>query len=301
MASNNDYKKIVSDSKLTGAAKGFSRDISYKVNNYFFKSRHSRFRKGFLVLSLAAMIGYAANKESVDNAADRFGDYLTESYGYVAVKKNKILSQRQLNNISDNLTAKKDEINNAKEKLYVLNEQISTAMYDVDSLHNIKKDLTSKISKNEKAIDNREREGLFSRIKNFFARFNNNEEYWLRVEPSSSLTSIAKNYYGDMSVYSEIAEINNIQSPYIIRVGQPLILPTQNILHKKSLRTSNVPLYEAVTKDEMLDDFLMRCNITAPIDEIRDYNMSKNNYVPKTRPIQEKTEVVYFKEKHIGR
>ena len=47
-----------------------------------------------------------------------------------------------------------------------------------------------------------------------------------QVRSGESLTSIARDVLGDMDRWKELAHINGLQHPYIIRVGQVIELPT---------------------------------------------------------------------------
>jgi len=64
--------------------------------------------------------------------------------------------------------------------------------------------------------------------------------YWTHiVQPGDSLSSIAAKYYGTPGRYMRIAKANNIRPPYVIYVGQQLVVP------KPELATSALKVFSS--------------------------------------------------------
>lgn len=49
------------------------------------------------------------------------------------------------------------------------------------------------------------------------------------VQPGDVLSNIASQFYGDSSKFTLIAQANNIQPPYVIYVGQELVIPDEQL------------------------------------------------------------------------
>lgn len=62
------------------------------------------------------------------------------------------------------------------------------------------------------------------------------------VKAGDSLSTIAQRELGNVSLWPKIATLNHIQAPYVIRVGEVLILPTANTLHTIDVPAKPVPV-----------------------------------------------------------
>lgn len=65
------------------------------------------------------------------------------------------------------------------------------------------------------------------------------------VKAGDSLSTIAQRELGNVSLWPKIATLNHIQAPYVIRVGEVLILPTTNTLHTIDVPAKPVPVSSA--------------------------------------------------------
>lgn len=67
------------------------------------------------------------------------------------------------------------------------------------------------------------------------------------VEPGDTLSGIARDVYGDASLFPIIAQANNLADPDVIRVGQRLVIPDVGATFGTRTNLSELILLEALT------------------------------------------------------
>ncbi len=141
--------------------------------------------------------------------------------------------------------------------------------------------------------EKRESPGLIERLTSPFRRDNAtetqvmNRDDWYIVRPGETLSGIAQKYYGDISLFNELARHNNIRNPSDVAVGTPLrMLPGRALKTNENILTSDMPRYITVNRGESLADVVVREGLARPRDartkaqEILEFNINELGYRP---------------------
>jgi hypothetical protein len=311
------YRSVTGKSRGWGSMRGFVNNLDFRFHKTFVSSPHARLRSGLAVLTLAGVITYLSHKESVDESLNSWRD------NYVENKEYKRLLREELK-ASDNLAVYKDEFDRLKndyqgllnKKDSLVNEvnslevqiDITNSYDDLKSLNSQIENSKSKLDSLDSAIDNvsprRGFLGLFRRrvadevappVRKY------NTSVWTPIPQGGSLSGIAKKYYGDASLWEDVARINNIKNPNLVVVGSPIKLDVDKIINYEGIYKGNFPSFKPVLRNETLDDFISRQGISVSKKAVLDYNISSGNNISPNGLLVRETGVVYLKDTWSGR
>ncbi|MCC7574376.1 LysM domain-containing protein [Candidatus Woesearchaeota archaeon] len=291
------YRAVTGKSRVGGAVSGFYNGLKIGFHRAFVDSSRARLRTGLAVLTLAGIITYVSNKDSVDLAVDSWKN------AFVEFKEDRVLVRAE-RRTSNQLRKYESELVNLREEYGLLRSK-------KDSLNYLVVDLESKVSSGISSYDSllndlrskaslsnaRSKESIV--VDSYNSSVDVKGPGWVRIPKGSSLSSIASKYYGDVNVYKDLARINNIENPNFVLRGQPLLLVEGNLKTYDGVLNCDFPSFKEVNTFESLDGFLSRVGVSVSKQEIIDFNNSTGNTISDRGRLVDYSGVVHLKKEWV--
>ncbi|MCF7866349.1 LysM peptidoglycan-binding domain-containing protein [Candidatus Woesearchaeota archaeon] len=132
-----------------------------------------------------------------------------------------------LNQVKNNQKEIVSATNNISKQLSSVEKKLETSVNEYFAKEQTK-DITNSLD-----IKNQEQEKNINDL--------TSKEYWTILEQGESLGKIAIEYYDNVTMYKNIAEMSGIKNPDQVEIGQPIKLPKKGLLKLEDLQTEKYP------------------------------------------------------------
>lgn len=309
------YRKSTGSSRFKGAVLESLNDIKYSISDGYQNLKKSSKRRNALLITMSCLGLYLFNKDSVDSWFDNVNESFNERAHEINVRRAERRTANYLEESKKELYSVRNEISglvSARDSLAFLVKDLhgeATSVlerrnYLVDSVRREISVLENKRVELEKSVSNRvvsntesESSSFASKIKNYFSSNRNDDfDYWVPVKSGSSLSEVARMYYGSASEFSSIAKINGIEDPNFVVRMQPVKLCSDKLVNFNGVNKGVMPLFERVNRNEFIGDFVDRLGLSISVVDVVNYNNSLGNNISVNNRLVDNTGVVYLKK-----
>ena len=311
---NKYYRKSTGSSRFKGAVLESLNDIKYSISDGYQSLKRSSKRRNALLITVSCLGLYLFNKDSVDawfdNVNESFNERVEErnvrraerkTANYLEESKKELYSVR--NEISGLVSARdslaflvEDLHGEATSVLERRNYLVDSVRREIDVLKNKKVELEKSVSNQVSSSNDSESSSFASKIRDYFSSSSSDDfDYWVPVKPGSSLSEVARMYYGSASEFGYIAELNGIEDPNFVIRMQPVKLCSDKLVNFNGVNKGSMPLFERVNRNEFIGDFVDRLGLSVSVVDVVNYNNSLGNNISVNNRLVDNTGVVYLK------
>ncbi|MCF7872429.1 LysM peptidoglycan-binding domain-containing protein [Candidatus Woesearchaeota archaeon] len=221
-------------------------------------------------------------KNKIDSINKTWSKKITQQ----KILENYALTQKQTNQELKQITRKIIEIDQKVQTNINKTEQVGLYITKQNSANEMNLKLQNsepKYTKNSKESTNKKQE----------------TNTWYCVQPGDMLSKIARTYYGETTDYKEISELNKINNPNQIDIGQIIQLNPNKLITKQKLQTNKMPnKLLLLKKGESIQQYLELQNKNLDTDKtlrkIIDYNQNLGNLAVSTNPVKYNKQIIYI-------